>query len=66
MHENFRLHCVVDPLVGSDLCLLLLCLPLSGFWCADACFKFLVSCYLHIEVDTRPVYFVVNEKGTLL
>lgn len=30
MHENLRPLCVVDPLVGSARCLLLLCSPLLG------------------------------------
>ena len=30
MHENLRPLCVVDPLVGSVRCLLLLCSPLLG------------------------------------
>ena len=66
MHENLRPLGVVDPLVGSVRCLLLLCSPLLGLKCAGIYSIFLVFRQLLIEVGTRPGDFVAFEKETSL
>ena len=66
MQENLRPLCVVDPLVGSVRCLLLLCSSLLGLKCAGIYSIFLVFRQLHIKVGARPGDFVVFEKETSL
>lgn len=66
MHENWRPLCVVDPLVDSVRCLLLLWLPLLGLKCAGIYSIFLVFRQLLVEVGTWPGDFVAFEKETSL